>query len=200
MSSGNKTAVFCEGGTYPDSRDKFTILQSVGMSKFSFNKTTGRGSRLQDLDTTVRASSETSTIEVGEKAFVTLFYSHLSRIEDSIILLLPFSRTRAFQQQDLSHNTCHRQPNRHYNIQLIVKRQFIQGTEEIRHFGSFEFTSSILFLISLILFSKKVTKLLTSSVAEEQDGRHFSGFLWRRRSMVRKRDLLSLPASTIRLE
>jgi len=62
---------FSEGGAYPDSRDKFTILQSVGrsMSKFSFNKTAGRGSRLQDLDTTVRATSESSAIEVGEKAF-----------------------------------------------------------------------------------------------------------------------------------
>ena len=57
-----------------------------------------------------------------------------------------------------------------------------------------------LLLILIILFSKKVTKLLASYTNEEQDETHFSGFLWRRWSLEQKRDLLSLQALLIRLE
>ena len=57
-----------------------------------------------------------------------------------------------------------------------------------------------LLLILIILFSKKVTKLLASYTNEEQDGTHFSDFLWRRWSLEQKKDLLSLQALLIRLE
>ena len=83
LNIGNKTAVFSEGGTYPDSRDKFTIVQSVGRSmyKFPFNKTAGRGSRLQDLDTIVRTTFERSSIEIGEGAFNWQSSVNLSRLQ-----------------------------------------------------------------------------------------------------------------------
>ena len=57
-----------------------------------------------------------------------------------------------------------------------------------------------MFLMRVILFSKKVTNVLARSSAEELVGKLFSAFLWRRRSIERNRALLSLPASEMRLE
>ena len=57
-----------------------------------------------------------------------------------------------------------------------------------------------MFLILVILLSKKVTNVLARSSAEELVGKLFSVFLRRRRSVELNRALLSLPPFEITLE